>query len=267
LQVISLRGDFFVLQRTLEELKVTQEKLIQTEKMASMGQLTAGIAHEINNPINYITAGTQAIDGYLKRLHHKIESPTIKKDIEELSELLEDVRDGGIRVSKIIKHLRTFSHLDKAIVKKENLRENMESALTILQFRLGEGIVLERNYEEIPEVECNPAEINQVFLSILNNAVDAMGSSGTLKIGIGPLTNNGKEVYVSISDSGKGIPQVIRNKIFDPFFTTKDVGQGKGLSLSTSLAIIEEHGGSIAVKSEEGRGSTFIIHMPVQPVT
>jgi C4-dicarboxylate-specific signal transduction histidine kinase len=253
------------LQHTLEELQATQKRLIQSEKMASLGQLTAGIAHEINNPLNFVTSGTSALSKYLKHLKEISKSDEAGEVIDEMDDLLTDIRSGGTRVADVVKHLRTFNHMDKQEAQRDDLKGNMDAALTLINHRLEDRIALEKSYADIPAVKCIPAEINQVFISIINNAIDAIEESGLLRIVIDMDNEDKGKVQISISDTGSGIPESIRDKIFDPFFTTKDYGQGNGLSLSTAQAIIHDHSGTITVESQEGKGSTFTIILPVLP--
>ncbi len=267
---------------TLEYLKQTQSQLVQTEKMAGIGQLTAGIAHEINNPINYITAGSNALrndindyqrilDLYAEISKENVEEKLseiaqLKEEVEfleitaETEDLLNNIKIGGEKVAEIVRSLRTFSRLDENDLKKVNLHENIDATLTILNNSIGTEIEIEKQYGGDLEIECFPGKLNHVFLNILNNAIDATENGGK-------ITVKTQQVYktcrISISDSGKGIPEEIRNRIFEPFFTTKDVGKGKGLGLSTAHTIIKEHHGSIEVESETDLGTTITIIIPM----
>jgi len=270
------------LSSTLEYLKQTQSQLIQTEKMAGIGQLTAGIAHEINNPINYVTTSSRAlendIEDYQKILdsYAEINKVNIEEKLSEIAKLKEDIgfveitsetknllngiKIGGEKVAEIVKSLRTFSRLDENALKKVNLNENIEATLTILNNRIGTNLEIEKQFGDNLEIECFPGKLNQVFLNILNNAIDASENGGKIVVQTQEVS---KTCRISISDAGKGIPEEIQNRIFDPFFTTKDVGKGKGLGLSTAHTIIEEHHGTIEVESETDKGTTFTIIIPV----
>ena len=270
------------LSSTLEYLKQTQSQLVQTEKMAGIGQLTAGIAHEINNPINYVTTGSNALRNDIKDYHRILdlyaeiskenveeklsEIASLKEEVEfveiaaETQDLLNNIKIGGEKVAEIVKSLRTFSRLDENDLKKVNLHENIDATLTILNNSIGTEIEIEKQYGDDLEIECFPGKLNQVFLNILNNAIDATEYGGK-------ITVQTQQVYktcrISISDTGKGIPKEIHNRIFEPFFTTKDVGKGKGLGLSTAHTIIKEHHGTIEVESETDLGTTITIIIPV----
>jgi len=270
------------LHSTLEYLKQTQSQLVQTEKMAGIGQLTAGIAHEINNPINYVTTSSNALNNDIKD-YHKIldlyaeisegnveeklsEIAQLKEDLgfveitAETKELLNNIRIGGEKVAEIVKSLRTFSRLDENDLKKVNLQENIEATLTILNNRIGTHIEIKKQFGDNLKIECFPGKLNQVFLNILNNAIDATENGGKITVQTQLVS---KTCRISISDNGKGIPEEIQNRIFEPFFTTKDVGKGKGLGLSTAHAIVKEHHGTIEVESQVDNGTTFTIILPV----
>ena len=267
---------------TLEYLKQTQSQLVQTEKMAGIGQLTAGIAHEINNPINYVTTSSNALKNDLKDYHKILDLyaeiskenveeklskiAQLKEDIEfvvitaETENLLKNIKIGGEKVAEIVKSLRTFSRLDENALKKVNLHENIDATLTILNSSIGTNIEIEKQYGDNLEIECFPGKLNQVFLNILNNAIDATKTGGKITVQTQQVS---KSCRISISDTGKGIPEEIQNRIFEPFFTTKDVGKGKGLGLFTAHTIVKEHHGTIEVESGTDKGTTFTIIMPV----
>ena len=267
---------------TLEYLKQTQNQLVHTEKMAGIGQLTAGIAHEINNPINYVMSSSNALKHDIQD-YHKIldlyveiskenveeklsEIAQLKEDVEfaeiaaETEKLLDNIKIGGEKVAEIVKSLRTFSRLDESDLKKVNLHENIDATLAILNNRIGTHIEIEKQYGYNIEVECFPGELNQVFLNILNNAIDETKTGGKITVKTQQVS---KTCRISISDTGKGIPEEIQNRIFEPFFTTKDIGKGKGLGLSTAHTIIKEHHGTIELESGTDKGTTFTIIIPV----
>lgn len=271
------------LQKTLENLKQAQSQLVQSEKMASLGQLVAGIAHEINNPVNFISAGVDSLSTNLEEIrqvldiYHKVTSANVKeklKEIEELkvkveykeaireiNKLIESIKNGTNRTTEIVRGLRTFSRLDEDILKMADIHEGLDSTLILLHNKYKNRIEIIRNYGNIPLIECYPGQLNQVFMNILSNAVDAIDEKGTITIS---TSISDRFIQVSIKDTGQGIPENIREKIFDPFFTTKGVGKGTGLGLSITQSIIEKHKGSINVKSEKEKGTEFIITLPVK---
>jgi two-component system, NtrC family, sensor kinase len=268
----------------LTNLKETQQQLIQSEKMASLGQLTAGVAHEINNPINFVSANIKPLKDDLEDLMGYINfyRSTIKEKgledafggkeklpnemeinivLKEVHELLGGIEEGAIRTAEIVKGLRNFSRLDQDALKKASLNEGIESTLTLLHSSYKDRIEIVKDLGNIPEVECFPGQINQVFMNLLSNAIQAINNKGQIFVGSALTADN--NVCVTIRDTGGGIPEKIRSKIFDPFFTTKDVGKGTGLGLSISYGIIQKHHGTIEVLSEPEVGSTFIITLPI----
>ncbi len=274
------------LQDTLENLKLTQSKLSESEKMASLGLLTAGIAHEINNPVNYIYAGIDSlkedlkdvldvIKGYekitaqnvneaLKKVKSLKETVAFDELIIEVDELTTSIKRGAERTAEIVKGLRIFSHLDEDVLETVDIHENMETTLIILRSQYKDRIQIVKSYAELPKIECYPNKLNQVFMNILVNAIQSITDEGVIYITT--LLSGFKTpqmVSIEIRDTGQGISDEIRAKIFDPFFTTKDVGQGIGLGLSISFSIIEKHRGSIAVKTNQGEGTAFTINIPL----
>lgn len=237
---------------TLEKLKETQEQLIQTEKMASLGVLTAGVAHEINNPINYIYNGAMAIENFLED-----NSP---ENIETLKPLFEAINTGIQRVTGIVKSLNKYSRKDESSLVKCNVNEILENALTMLYNQYKKRIEITKEYSDTPPVIlAKEGELHQVFLNILINAIQAIESEGTITVKT-QINSNGVSVY--IKDSGVGIQPEFINKIFDPFFTTKDPGKGTGLGLSITKRIIQEHKGTIHCYSEPDKGTEFVITLP-----
>jgi len=237
---------------TLEKLKETQEQLIQTEKMASLGVLTAGVAHEINNPINYIYNGAMAIENFLVD-----NSP---ENIETLKPLFEAINTGIQRVTGIVKSLNKYSRKDESSLVKCNLNEILDNALAMLYNQYKKRIEITKEYSDAPPVIlAKEGELHQVFLNILINAIQAIESEGTITVKT-QISSNGASVY--IKDSGVGIQPEYINKIFDPFFTTKDPGKGTGLGLSITKRIIQEHKGTINCNSEPNKGTEFVITLP-----
>lgn len=268
---------------TLKDLKEAQKQLVMSEKMASLGQLTAGVAHEINNPINFVSANIKPLkedladvlecigqyekviqENKLENAFSQVEQFKINKGIafsmEEIKELLKGIEEGARRTTEIVKGLRNFSRLDQNVLKKANMNEGIESTLTLLHSVYKDNVEIERDFGTIPEVECLPGQINQVLMNILSNAIQAIPGKGNIAI---KTWEDGTAVKISIRDSGVGMSDEIQQKIFDPFFTTKEVGKGTGLGLSISYGIIEKHNGKIEAKSELGKGSEFIISLPI----
>lgn len=282
------------LEITLRKLQQTQAQLIQSEKMSSLGQLVAGIAHEINNPINFIYGNLSPIEQYSISLllliqQYQQELPTPSAAIQELAEsheleflkedlpaLLVSVKSGVQRIRDLVLSLRSFSRLGEAEVKKVNIHDGLDSTLVILQHRLNAqsnrpAIMLEKEYSKLPEVECYAGQINQVFLHILNNAIDALEkvnwetSQSSPKIRICTQLIDSSHIAIAISDNGIGIKESLQKKIFDPFFTTKKIGSGIGMGLSISYQIVvESHGGELFCESMSEQGTTFNIILPLQ---
>ena len=277
--------------KLLEELRETQSQLIQSAKMASLGQMVAGIAHEINNPINFIHANLSYVNSYANDLIETINfyqscisdpPPELAKFIkeveldflkEDLKKVIQSMNIGTDRIRTIVLSLRSFSRLDESDFKAVDLHEGLESTLTILQNRLkaqsGQAdINLIRDYEELPLVECHVSQINQVFMNILSNAIDAFNRLAHPAPQIKVKTERqGDACIIWISDNGIGIPDEHLSKIFDPFFTTKPVGEGTGLGLSVSYQIIERHKGVMKCSSQLGQGTEFYIKIPIAQTT
>lgn len=281
------------LNEALTQLKDAQTQLIESEKMVSLGQLTAGIAHEINNPINFVSSNVRPLRrdiedvmavltayesvaeetsiesigrGFeeVNRLKEELDINYIK---DELDTLLNGMEDGAKRTVEIVKGLKIFSRIDEADLNLVNINEGMDSTLVILNYQLGSEIRLVKNLGSLPSVECYPGKINQVFMNILTNAIYALKQhpkeNWTPTIWVTTKLKDDKNVSISIKDNGIGIPTELKTKIFDPFFTTKQVGEGTGLGLSIVFKIIEVHDGTIDVISEEGEGTEFIITLPI----
>jgi two-component system, NtrC family, sensor kinase len=279
------------LEETLLDLQYAQAKLIQTEKMSSLGQLIAGIAHEINNPISFINGNLDYVSEYFDNLlnlinlykqhtdnNSEIEAliTTIELDfiIEDLPKTLTSMRFGAERIRDIVLSLRNFSRLDEADLKAVDIHEGIESTLLILQHRLrsctNPEIKIIREYGDFPLVECFASELNQVFTHILTNAIDALETKIETsqfqfpQIQIRTQSHNGGTIIINIQDNGLGMNEEVKAKIFDPFFTTKPIGKGTGLGLSISYQIIvEKHGGDIGCTSTPGEGTKFTIKIPI----
>lgn len=279
-------------QLALQELKQTQSQLIQSEKMSSLGQLVAGVAHEINNPVNFIYGNIRHTSEYVQDLMTLLESyrknyPQPEEEIEEISEdidldfliedlpkMLDSMKLGADRIRHIVLSLRNFSRLDQAEMKPVDIHEGIDGTLLILQYRLkpkaerGEIYVV-KDYGDLPLIECYAGQLNQVFMNLISNGIDALeekierGSCDRPTVEIRTQMISEERVFISISDNGCGIPPQVLNRIFEPFFTTKPVGIGTGLGLSISRQIIvEKHGGKFECISEVDRGTQFIIEIP-----
>ncbi len=253
------------LEELFTELKETQSQLIQSEKMSSLGQLVAGVAHELNNPIGYLYANMNELQKYivlLKQSEGRKGEPSteyIKKDIDQL--ILESV-EGGERVKTIVESLRKFSRLDEAEFKYADINEGLDSTIMLIEKELGDRIKLHKNYIDIPPISCMPGHLNQVFLNMLLNAIQAIDEDGNIWISTAIKDD---KIEIKFKDDGRGISKKHIDKIFEPFFTTKPVGTGTGLGLSISYGIIQEHGGDIKVKSKMKNGTTVIISIPYKP--
>jgi signal transduction histidine kinase len=253
------------LQKLYDELKNTQAQLIHSEKMASLGQLVAGISHELNNPIGFIYANIKQLKTYTDKIEEFTKNLTdenndqIPSILPDIKNLIEDTIHGSQMVKELVDNLRRFSHLDQAEWKEVDIHEGIESSLMILNPQIKHHIRVEKIYNAKRRIDCNPGQINQVFLNLLANAAQAINGEGTISIKTSEVE---KYMTIEITDDGIGIPANIIDKIFDPFFTTKDVGKGTGLGLSISYSIIKNHGGKIEIKSKIGKGSTFTVTLP-----
>ncbi len=284
------------LNNALDNLKDAQTQLVEAEKMASLGQLTAGIAHEINNPINFVKSNIkplrldindlfEVINNYSKL--HLADSQTIPKQLQQMEEmktqmdlgfikteinhLIKGIEDGAERTAEIVRGLRTFSRLDESELKTVNIHEGIDSTIVLLRNSSPHYIEIIRDYKANGNIECYPGKINQVFMNIINNGLQAIkgkaerGEKETIFINTFDTDNN--IIKISIRDSGIGMTEEVKHKIFEPFFTTKDVGEGTGLGMAIVFKIIEEHKGKIEVISEPGKGAEFILTLPyIHPI-
>jgi signal transduction histidine kinase len=244
-----------------QELQTTQQQLLQSEKMRTLGQLVAGVAHEINNPIGFVHANLQLLTEYMDRLlagQQRGEDTTRTR--EAIAKLLSRSREGTQRVKQIVADLRTFSRMDQAEVSEADLNVEIDGTLTLMEPRFKEGIEVVRDYDpDLPRVRCLAGQLNQVFLNLLINACDALEGRGRIRI---RTRGFGDSVRLEFEDDGPGIAPAVVDRIFEPFFTTKPVGQGTGLGLSLSHGIIERHGGHMTVASTPERGTVFVIELP-----
>lgn len=269
-------------------LKQAQSQLVQSEKLASLGLIVAGVAHEINNPVAFVTNNvvvlgrdvgemrdlivlyeeaadliTESRPELAERIVAFRERVDMGYTLENIQGLIHRSRDGLNRIQQIVSHLRLFAHLDEGEVNEADLNEGIESTAAII---IGQArkqqVRIELRLEPLPPVTCHAARINQVVLNLLTNAIDACEPGGVVTVS---SRRDGDCVAIEVADSGKGIDPAIRGKIFDPFFTTKPVGQGTGLGLSISYGILQDHGGSITVDSEPGQGARFLLSFPIKP--
>lgn len=258
------------LKQALDDLRAAEVQLVHSEKMAGLGKLVAGVAHELNNPIGFIYANMGHFQRYVGQLREMCEVSALsgeaaekaKKTFSTLDRLVESCSNGAQRIKEIVLGLRAFSRLDEAERKTVDLHEGIDSTLTLLEHHMKDPITVAKDYGDLPLVECMPGQLNQVFMNLLTNAVDAVEGEG--EVVITTRTEGDEHVSIGIRDTGAGIPDDVRSRIFEPFYTTKDVGKGTGLGLSISYGIVEKHGGSIAVESAAGEGTTFVVRLPVR---
>jgi len=281
------------LQRTLDELKAAQARIVQSEKMASLGVLTAGIAHEINNPVNYITSGIAGLRSLLDDLmelvdrYSALDGKNAEDGLKEIDRfkdeiqfdevrrglfaVLDNIHTGSQRTAEIVKSLRTFARLDEDEEKLADIHQNIDSTLIMLRNEYRDVIAVRKDYGDLPPILCCPGKLNQVFMNIFANAIDAIKSKQTLAaheeivVKTAVVQRDGDPfVEIEIRDTGVGIPDEIRDRIFEPFFTSKDVGKGNGLGLSICLGIVNSHGGAIEVDRNDPNGSAFRIYLPLR---
>ncbi len=268
------------LEKAYYNMKTSQEHMLKQEKMASIGQLAAGVAHEINNPMGFISSNLGTLEKYVAKFTEFIQAQSdvisytstieeleakrkkLKLDyvIDDVKELINESLDGSERVKLIVQNLKTFSRQDESNYKFADINECIQSTLNIVWSELKYKVTINNDYGKIPRTKCYPQQLNQVFMNLLVNAGHAIDKAGEISI---KTWNGDGSIYISISDTGRGIPEDKIEKIFDPFFTTKPAGEGTGLGLNISYNIVEKHNGEITVRSEEGKGTTFTIQLPV----
>jgi two-component system NtrC family sensor kinase len=251
------------LQEANRKLQQTQAQLIQQEKMASLGQLVAGIAHEINNPLAFVLNNLFIVESGLDGLAPEIEAALSEPSLAKLRKTrarLGEMQEGLDRVKELVLDLRTFSRLDEGEFKTVDVVETIDAVLLLLRHKMNGRIRVEKHYSPERVLDCYPGRLKQVMMNLISNAVDAIEGEGTVFIA---TSRNSDAFAISVRDTGSGIAEDIRSKIFDPFFTTKPIGQGTGLGLAISYGIIQDHGGSIEVRSEAGVGTDFIVKIPL----
>ena len=280
---MQLKQNNLELKQLNQKLESAQNQLLQSEKMASVGQLAAGVAHEINNPIGFVNSNLSTLEKYVAGLGSVLaayeqaetrlganaftEVTEVKRKVDlaylldDIPNLLKESQDGLTRVKRIIQDLKDFSHVDESTWQMSSLESCMDSTLNVAANEIRYKAEVIKKYAGLPEVECMPSQINQVFLNLLVNAVQSIETKGVITISTGVVDS---EVWVEVEDTGKGIAAEHLKKIFDPFFTTKPIGKGTGLGLSVSFGIVQKHGGRIEVRSELGKGTAMRVWLPVK---
>jgi signal transduction histidine kinase len=268
------------LQRAYKKLQATQAQLVHSEKMTSLGQLVAGVAHELNNPIGFIYSNMKPLTSYVDNIvrllefyqkvdlnaedKEKVEQYLKENDfeflLEDMEDLIADIREGAERAQKIVRDLRNFSRLDEAEYKEVDIHQGLESTMNLLVNKYKHRINVHRDYADLPLINCYASQLNQVWMNLLVNAAQAIEEEGDVWISTSIEDNH---VVVEIKDNGVGIKPEVKEKIFDPFFTTKPVGEGTGLGLSITHSIINKHNGSIEIESEVGKGTIFRVKLPM----
>ena len=279
-----LSREHTALRASLAQVQRSQMQLLQSEKMAAIGQLAAGVAHEINNPIGFVTSNFSTLESYSQSLlelidryekllgslpaehpahaafvfeRQRAELDFLRQDIPDL---LHESNEGLTRVTRIVTDLKDFARIDESEWQDADLQRGLESTLNVLGSQLRNKAEVVRDFTQLPLVRCIPAQLNQVFMNLLRNAAQAIETSGVITLRTRVVGDN---VQIAIADNGAGIPEDIQKRIFDPFFTTKPVGTGPGLGLSSSWDIIRRHAGRIEVESRKGAGSTFTLTLPI----
>ena len=290
------------LQQAMTELQQAQVQLVHSAKMSSLGQLVAGIAHEINNPLSLIYGNLSYIESYIQTLVNMMQcyqrcnlpqSPAIEVELakidlpfvqNDLAQTLRSMQTGAERISQIVLSLRNFSRIDESELKTVNIHDGIDNTLLMLAHRLGASperpaIEVSREYSDLPIVQCYPSQLNQVFLNIMANAVDAIEACDDTRdtetpqarsgqIGLRTSMLNSEWVEIAIADNGPGIPESIQQKIFEPFFTTKPIGKGIGMGMAISYQIIvEQHGGRLECRSVTGTGTEIVVQIPISQST
>lgn len=278
--MLKLKGKHDELEVKHKELMLTQSQLVQSEKMVSLGTLVAGIAHEINNPTNFVYVNSRHLQEYLKNFQDflldiaggadadKVIVEAFDKKFEEMFELIQDINEGSDRIKTLVIDLRKFSRLEEAECKNASIEKGIMTTIRLIESQYKRSVRFNCIYGNVPNIECWPAQLNQVFMNIIINACQAIIAKGTSSYseGIGEVKletfHDNKWVGIRIQDNGIGFTEENKKKIFDPFFTTKKVGEGVGLGLSITYGIIKKHKGRVEVNSTLGVGTTFTIYLP-----
>jgi two-component system NtrC family sensor kinase len=274
------------LDEAYRNLKMTQSQMLQQEKMASIGQIAAGVAHEINNPMGFIISNFHSLKKYsakitqfleaqssafkecaegcgrveeLKTIDEMKRSLKIDHIISDLDDLIRESLEGADRVKMIVQDLKSFSRVDEADHKFADINAGIESTINIIWNEMKYKTTIVKEYGDLPQIRCNPGQLNQVFLNLLVNAAHAIEKNGEIRI---KTWFKDSRIFISVSDTGCGMPDEIRKRIFEPFFTTKEIGKGTGLGLSIAYDIIKKHNGELNVESSVGKGTTFTIIIP-----
>jgi signal transduction histidine kinase len=278
-----LRATEKELSMAYQNLRTSQSQLVQSEKMSALGQLVAGVAHEINNPVNFVHLGTYKLKEVMGKQKQFLlsllnEEPAIvdklNRQYQQLEASLENVEEGCVRIKTIVDDLRTFSRLDEAERKSVDILDSLQSTIRITQTQYQKQVQIITNFKNQAKLECWPAKLNQVFMNIIVNSCQAIEKrqaesetpiTGTLTISSVEIEqeNRRKELAIRFLDNGCGMSEEVKNKIFEPFFTTKPVGEGTGLGMSLSYSIIQEHKGRIEVKSKLGQGTMITLYLPL----
>ena len=275
------------LEASLQQLKAQQQALIRSEKLATLGTLVSGVAHEINNPLSFIHSNVDTLGqhtsaiaelypllieslgvdeseraGFAEKVFEFLEKEDLEYFTNELDELVSDTNEGVLRVKEIVSNLRSFARMDAQVRTPADINEGIRSTLKLINNQISANTRVSLNLDELPAVSCNPGEINQVLLNILVNAAQALEGHPEPRIDIHSMVDDDC-VKISIKDNGKGMRDEVKHRIFEPFFTTKDIGKGTGLGLSISYGIISHHHGELFVDSAPNKGTVFTIQLPI----
>jgi len=253
-----IKGELEQYSEQLEKYKNETQEMIQSEKMASLGRLVSGVAHEINNPLGYMKSSIGLIEDDIQELKERCDEKEYSKLLDDMESNLDMNIEGIDKITNITETLREFVSVEVESEVKTDLNENIRSTLILLENEFKEDIDLKKELGDIPEVKCSPGKLNQVFMNVIYNALQSV-DEGAIEI---KTWAEDKDAFIKIKDDGRGIPKDIRDKIFDPFYTTKD--ESTGLGLSVSYRIVKEHGGDIRIESEEGVGTEVTIRIPVE---
>lgn len=248
-----------IIRQQAEEKKLAQQQLAQTEKMASLGQLVAGVSHQLNTPIAFSHNNVRLAIATLEELGQPL--PTARETLGEIRHMLTDVLGGLEQMRELVENLRVFTRLDRSKVVNTDLNETLKTVIYIARSSIPAGIEIVEQWGEIPTITCNPSQLNQVFLNLITNAAQAIPEKGEIAV---RTRRAGEQVVVEVSDNGAGIPEHILPHIFDTYFTTKPKGEGTGLGLAIARDIVHNHGGNIAVTSSAGQGTHFTVTLPIK---